>query len=196
MPNLDLLRRSADDFAGEMRARGRAGMVENLRRILQGYYRVEVIRGPESLALGLRDEVGVCKNIVVDEGINYFLDHLFDETTADKAPWNVGLLGSGTPAAGWTATDIGTNDALGYTESVLQAYVEGAAASKIIHNTASKAVFSMNATDSITGLFVIELNTKATPAGTLLSAGNLGTALSVNNLDTVNAEIIYTGSDQ
>jgi hypothetical protein len=133
-------------------------------------------------------------NIVVNEGLDDVLDVYLDLQAA-VAGWYVGLLAaSPTPLATWTATQIATNDFVSYDEAVLQTLTLGAASGQSIDNVGNEANFTISAdTSSIGGAFVISTNAKATPAGTLYSAGAFtGGNKAADDNDTL--EVTYTAT--
>lgn len=137
------------------------------------------------------------KNLVVNEGLNHILDILFINATSQVDPWYVGLLAaSPSPAAGWTASDIGTNDFVDYSETNLQTYTD-ARTGQSVDNSASKAAFSINQdTSSIGGAFMISTNAKGTPAGTVLCAvAFTGGNKAADDGDTLNVTYTFTAAD-
>ena len=107
-------------------------------------------------------------NIVTTAGLNYMLTQYF-KGSSYTAAWYVGLTGS-TPtfAASDTAgSHSGWSEITNYSESVRQTLTMGTAANGSISNVASKATFSINATVTVGGAFVISNSTKAGTSGTL-----------------------------
>ena len=131
------------------------------------------------------------KNLVTNEGLDHILDAVLHGTTP-VSPWYVGLT-DGTPIpaaedtlsgahAGWTEVTAYTGDR--------QEYVEAAASSQSITNSASKASFSID-TNSTTvgGAFLFSAATTTT--GTLLCvAAFTGGDKSADSGDTL--EVTYT----
>ena len=93
------------------------------------------------------------KNTFVNSGLNYL------------------LKGSGTPNAADTMASHGTwSEITAYTEGTRPTYSHASAASQAITNSASKAVYSINATTTIYGIFCTTNSTKGGTTGTLISA--------------------------
>lgn len=137
----------------------------------------------------------IIDNIVVDSGLNDMLDRWLNGSSYTAA-FYVGLCLTSTPIAADTmASHAGWTESSAYSESVRQALTLGAVASKTVNNSASKAVFSINGTATITGAFVTTNSTKGGTTGTLISGGAFsGGSKSVGSGDTLNVQITYTGS--
>jgi hypothetical protein len=114
----------------------------------------------------------VIDNLVVNEGLSYILQSALSNETAAITSWYVGLLAtSPTPLATWTATEIASNDFVDYTEGTLPAWTAGTESGQSVSNS-STADFSINTNSSVIGgAYLISTSAKATPAGTLYSAG-------------------------
>ncbi len=139
-------------------------------------------------------------NIVVDEGLDDLLDKYF-KGSAYTAAHYVGLVDNANftaYAAGDVAGQInGTNgwdELTAYTESNRPSLTLGSVASKSVDNSASKAQFSINATHTVRGAFVVTNNTKAGTTGTLYGAADFSSARSVENGDTVNVTVTLTAA--
>ena len=134
--------------------------------ISMGHYKVRCF-GPDGV---LKWEDGF-DNIVVDEGLEYLLKAGLSNEVSAVALWYVGLLNTGaSPAAGWTAASLAAVDFVDYDEDPLPTWAAGSVASKSVSNT-TPADFTINAPGTIAGAYVISTNVKATPGGTLYSAG-------------------------
>lgn len=99
-------------------------------------------------------------NIVVTQGLAHVLDAVY--TLGGVTPhtnYYIGLTdGSPTTAAGDTlASHSGWIEVTGYTEGARQEYVE-ARTGLTVDNSASKAVFSINATETVGGAFICSVN--------------------------------------
>lgn len=119
-------------------------------------------------------------NLVVNVGLQYMAGTALVGVTQIN-PWYIGIYGSAgsnNPAAGDIMTPTGHN---GWTENT--DYTQGtrpqavfaaatAANPSVVTNTASKAVFNMNATTIIGGAFLVSSNAKGTNTGTLFSAAD------------------------
>ena len=137
------------------------------------------------------------ENLVVNEGLDDSLDkHL--KGSAYTAAWYVGLT-SGTPtvAAGDTmASHAGWTEVIAYTETVRQTLTLGTVASQSVDNSASKAVFSINADNTtIGGAFVVADSAKSGTVGPLYGAGAFtGGDKVAGNGDTLNVTITCTAA--
>ena len=160
--------------------------------LLGGHYAV-VCRRPNGEVRWV-DEI---HNLVVNEGLDHILDVVLAGGTQDTT-WFIGLLAaSPSPAAGWTATEVGANDFTAYSESTLPAFTAGSVSGQSVDNSASKASFSINAdSQSIGGAFLIGTNAKGTPAGTLYSAGAFsGGNKAADSGDTLEVTATFTTAD-
>ena len=134
------------------------------------------------------------KNLVVNEGLNKVLDVMF-HGVSQIGTWFVGLIdddgyGVGPQAADTMASHAGWGESLDYDESLRQEWVEGAAASQSITN-ATSADFSINATETMKGIFLTSSVVKGGSAGTLWAASLFsGGDQAVSNGDTL--KVTYT----
>jgi len=129
------------------------------------------------------------KNIVTNEGLDHILDVVLHGTTA-VSPWYVGLKNTGTPAAGDTLASHGTwTENTNYTGDRKE-YVEAAASSQSVTNSASKASFSISVdSQTISGAFLAGGATGT--SDTLLCVADFtGGDKSADNGDTL--EVTYT----
>lgn len=117
-------------------------------------------------------------NLVVNVGLQYMAGVGLTSTT-QITTWYIGLYGaaaSNNPAAGDTAAShAGWTENTNYSEANRPTATFAAATNanpSVVTNTASKAVFTMNATTTIGGAFLISNNTKGGTTGTLFSAAD------------------------
>lgn len=117
-------------------------------------------------------------NLVVNVGLQYMAGSALVATT-QITTWYVGLYGAGasnTPAAADTASShSGWTENTNYTEATRPVATFAAATAanpSVVTNTSNKAVFTMNATTTIGGAFLISNNTKGGTTGTLFSAAD------------------------
>jgi len=140
-------------------------------------------------------------NICTDEGLNALLDIMFHAAT-QITTWYVAIFESNTsPAAGTTyATPVYT-ESIAYDEATRPAFVEAAASSKSLTNSASKAEFTINATKTIYGGALVGggtgASTKADTAGggTLYCASQFGSSKSVVDDDIIKVTITINAAD-
>jgi len=129
------------------------------------------------------------KNLVTNEGLDHILDVVLHGETA-VSPWYIGLKNTGTPAAGDTLASHGTwTENTNYTGD-RQEYVEAAASSQSVTNSASKASFSISVdSQTISGAFLAGAATGT--SDTLLCVADFtGGDKSADNGDTL--EVTYT----
>lgn len=133
-------------------------------------------------------------NGITNEGIHYNLDTAFTNNDTAETLWYAGLINN----SGYTGVDptdvmsshTGWTESTDYSESVRQTLSFAAAASRSITAAVS---FTMNATVTIKGLFVVTNNTKGGTTGVLWS-----TALYATAPDLVSGNVLtsnYTLSD-
>jgi len=113
------------------------------------------------------------KNLVVNVGLDKVLDVMFHAEAA-LTPWYIGLIrddnyGAGPQAADTMASHAGWEEGDEYSESLRQEWTEGAASSQSITNAVS-VDFSINATETMKGMFLTSSNVKSGWAGTLWAA--------------------------
>ena len=90
--------------------------------------------------------------------------------------------------AGWT-------EVTAYSESVRQTLTLGTVSSQSVDNSASKAVYSINGTATVGGIFVTTDSTKSGTSGTLYGGGAFtGGDKSVGSGDTLNVTVTLTAA--
>jgi len=129
------------------------------------------------------------ENLVVTAGLNQLLDATIK--TGDAAPaWYVGLKDTGSVAAGDTmASHAAWATISPYSDANDPAFTAGSIAAGSVDNSAAKAVFNINATDSVFGAFLKDNNTVDSATGTLYGGGDFSGARSVESGDTLNVQI-------
>lgn len=135
-------------------------------------------------------------NLVMDVGLDEFLQRIWKSSGFTAADF-IGLTDdSPSIVAGDTmASHAGWVEAEGYTEGTREAYTLGSVASQSVDNSASKASFSIDATDTIGGAFAVNESTKGGTSGILLGAAAFsGGDKAVANLDTLNVTVTSTAA--
>ena len=136
-------------------------------------------------------------NLVVTEGLNSILDVVL-HGSSQITTWYVGLFeGNYTPVAGLTAATVtsASTESTAYDETTRVQYVEAAASAGSTTNSASKATFTINATKTMYGAFLISENTKSGTSGTLLACTKFATARSVVSADQLLVTYTFTAAD-
>lgn len=140
-------------------------------------------------------------NQITTEGLNYLLDVGFHNGT-QVATWYIGLVDTGgSYAAGNLASQIATtgsangwNEYTEYSETLRQTWTEDAAASGSITNSTT-VDFSMNASGTVAGMFLVSTSTKGGTSGTLWTVLNFsGGNQTVSNGDTLKVTYTLTAS--
>jgi hypothetical protein len=135
-------------------------------------------------------------NLVMDVGLDEFLQRIWKSSAFTAADF-IGLTDDAPSiVAGDTmASHVGWVEAQGYDEGTREAYVLGAVAAESVDNSASKASFAINATDTIGGCFACDESTKGGTSGILLGAAAFsGGDKAVANLDTLNVTVTSTAA--
>ena len=139
-------------------------------------------------------------NLVVNVGLQYMAGVALT-STAQITTWYIGLYGAGasnTPAATDTASShAGWTEAVPYSNATRPAATFVAATNanpSVVTNSASPASFTINATATVGGAFLISDNTKSGTTGTLFSAADFSSPgdRSVASGDTL--QVTYTFS--
>ena len=169
-----------DIEAGAFEQKGSGLFLPRQGLVVGGFFETEVIRNGVSLGKH------VDPNIVVDEGLNHILDVVIGAGTQDTT-WFVGIFeGNYTPVNTDTAANIDTNatECDAYDETTREAWTkDGAASGQSITNSASKATFTMNASKTIYGAFLISDSTKSGTAGVLFAASRFASSRAVVDND-------------
>lgn len=121
------------------------------------------------------------KNRVVNEGLNYLLSTSLGGGTQELT-FYVGIYqGNYTPIATDAASNIALNatECTSYNEVTRPEWVDADSSTQEITNTASKAQFTISATETIYGAFLISDNTISGTTGTLFAASKFSSSRSV-----------------
>lgn len=166
-------------------------MNERFGRILENFYFIECYDKDGNLKW--TDEA---RNLVVTEGLNDSLDkHL--KGSSYTAAWYVGLTGaSPSPAAGDTmSSHSGWTELTSYSESARPSLVLGTVSGGSVDNSANKAQFSISASGTVGGAFVVSNSTKGGTTGVLYGVGAFsGGNRSVASGDTLRVTVTCTAS--
>lgn len=134
-------------------------------------------------------------NLVTNVGKNELLNAAFRVGKAANA-WYVGLVDNAIftayAAADTMSSHAGWLDGTPYSNATRPQYLPATAASQSMDNTASRAVFNINATLTVRGAFLVDSNTKGGTTGVLYGVGDFTAARAVLSGDTVSAAITLT----
>lgn len=130
------------------------------------------------------------KNLVVNVGLDYFLDVALGlNSQAQISSWYVGLKGSGTPAAADTMSSHASwSEITDYSESTRPQWQGARSSGETASNSANKAQFTMSASTTVYGAFLTSDNTKGGTSGTLLSAGDFSSSKALSANDVLNVQ--------
>jgi len=139
----------------------------------------------------------VSGNIMVDQGLDHILDVAFSSATQLTTWYIAPFEGNYTPVSTDTGANITANstESTAYTESVRQTWVEAGVTAQSITNSASTADFSINATKTMYGAFLVSDSVKSGTTGTLAAASRFAASRSVVNLDTLSVTYTLTAAD-
>lgn len=146
---------------------------------------------------GSREGWRVDTNLVVNEGLNHLLDVVLGGGT-QVDPWYIGIFeGNYTPIAGDSASDIAANstESTAYDEATRVEYQPAAAASQSITNSANTADFTINATKTMYGAFIVSASAKSAVTGTLLAASRFSASRSVIATDVLSLIYQFDAAD-
>lgn len=136
-------------------------------------------------------------NLVTTAGKNKYLDATLKTGLAAPA-WYVGLVVGPTEtdynAADTMASHAGWAETVAYSNGTRPAFTPGAVSAGSVDNSASKAVFNINGTATVSGAFMADESTKSGATGTLLGVGAFSADRSVLSGDTLNVTITCTQS--
>lgn len=135
-------------------------------------------------------------NLVTTVGLTALVDNMF-KASGYTAAWFLGLIAAApTLVVGDTmASHAGWTEVVAYSESVRQTLTLGAAAAGSANNSASKAVFTINADGTtIRGTFLNSVSTKSGTTGTLYSEAAFAADRLLNTNDTlsITATVSFT----
>ena len=166
-------------------------LVPDAGRVLGvGRYTGKIIRCGEVI-----DEF-TCKNLVVNQGLNYLLGAALGGQSA-IASWYIGLFsGNYTVLASDTASSIATNatEVSGYSAGARQAWTAAAPSGQSITNAASQASFTFTGGYTLYGGFLISSATISGTSGTLFSGAQFGSAKTVVGGDQLLLTYTYSAA--
>lgn len=120
-------------------------------------------------------------NLVVNEGLNYLLNAgLVGQSPISS--WFTGIYsGNYTPTSGATGATIAaaSTEFTGYSETTRQPYSPVTSTAQQVTNAASPAQFTMAASGTIYGAFIVSNSAKGGTTGTLLAAALFSSAKTV-----------------
>ena len=156
--------------------RSSGGLLIPVSQILAGgRFDIEHVRGGEVI-----DEFST-NNIVTNEGLNHILNTTFNGGT-QITTWYLGLFeGNYTPVSTVTAATItaASTESTAYDEAARQEFMEALSTAQSTTNVANKATFTMSASKTLYGAFLVSASAKSATSGTLLSAARFGAAKTV-----------------
>ena len=165
--------------------------------------------GDNALALGrfkmaCYDKDGALKweaeedNLVVNTGLQYMAGSALTSVTQITS-WFIGLYGAGAsnaPAAGDTmSSHIGWTEVVPYSNATRPACTFATATTanpSVATNSASVAAFTINATSTVGGAFLVSNSTKSGSTGTLFSAADFSSPGDRNVVSGDTLNVTYT----
>lgn len=144
----------------------------------------KMFEGVDSVVLSVEE----VENLIPTEGINYVLGAALTGVS-QLSSWFIALFEANyTPVAGITAATFtsGATESTAYDEATRVAWVPGSISGGVVNNTASKAVFTMNATKTIYGIGQLSASAKSATTGVLVSIARFAAAKAVVDDDVLN----------
>jgi hypothetical protein len=140
------------------------------------------------------EAVEYSKNLITTEGLNHMLDVTLRGTSANATWYVAPFSGNVTVLNTWTAANFTANatENTGYDEAARVAFVEAAASGGSITNSASKAVFTFNATATVYGAGLLSASAKSSTSGVLFAAVRFASSKSVVDDDVINVGYTVT----
>ena len=137
-----------------------------------------------------------CKNIVVNQGLNYLLGASLGAQSVVTA-WYIGLFSNNyTILSSDTAATIAASagEVTQYTAGVRQTWSSSPPASQAISSSATQASYTFNATLTVYGAFLISSSAIGGTSGTLFSGAQFGSPKSVVNSDILQLTYTFTAA--
>jgi hypothetical protein len=134
-----------------------------------------------------------CENLITTAGANDALTQYL-KGSAYTAAWYVGLYkGTGTlNVADTMASHAGWTDSTDFSNANRPTWTGGTASAGSIDNSASAAVFNINATATILGAYLVNNNTKGGTTGTLYGIAAFAASRAVVSGDTLTVTVTAT----
>lgn len=150
----------------------------------------KVFDGVDSVVLSSEE----IDNLVPTEGLNYLLGAGLTGVS-QLSSWYIALFeGNYTPVAGVTAATFpaAATESTAYDEAARVAWTPGSISGGSVTNSASKAVFTINATKTIYGIAQSSASAKSATTGVLVSVAKFAAAKSVVAADVLNVTSTIT----
>ena len=162
---------------------------------LKTHYKIEAFR-PDKNGKLIPLWIEEFENLVVNVGLDDSLDkHL--KGAAYTAAWYVGLVSATptfAPADTMDGAHAGWTEQTEYDEAVRQTLVLGAVSGQSVDNSAAKAVFTISATITFGGAFVVDVDTKGGATGILYGGGVFSQDRALIDNDVLNVTITCTAA--
>ena len=159
-------------------------MIHNLKTKVENHYKVECFDKHGNLKW-----VEEFDNLVVTAGLNAALTATL-KTIPSSVSWYVGLKGTGSVVAADTmASHAGWSTITPYSNATDPAWTPGSVSAGSVDNSASKAVFNINASTTVYGCFLKDSSTKGAATGTLYGGGDFSASRAVVSGDTLNVTV-------
>ena len=131
-------------------------------------------------------------NLVVNQGLNSLIGSTLGGWTQITTWYIFVTSGHPTPAAADTGSShAGWAEFTGYSQTTRPTFQRGSVSGQSVSNTASKAVFSLNAAATIGGAGLIGVNSKGTFGGSLFAVGS-ASLKTLGSGDTLEVEVTFS----
>lgn len=146
--------------------------------VFQGRFTWEIVN-PD----GTVGRSGEFKNATTNAGLNSALS-VYLAAGTQLTTWYMGLINNsgfgGLAAADTMSSHVGWTELTSYTESVRQTWTPGAVSGQSVNNPTAVA-FTINATVTVNGAFLVSNSTKGGTTGTLWATGSFGSPQSLTS---------------
>lgn len=133
-------------------------------------------------------------NLVTNAGLDDILDKYL-KGSSYTAAWYIGIKGTGTAVAADTMSSHSSwSELAGYSQAARPTLTLGSVSSQSVDNSASKGTFSINATATVAGAFVVSDNTKSGTSGTLYGVVDFASSRAVISGDTLEVTVTLTSA--
>lgn len=135
-------------------------------------------------------------NLVVNTGLNHLLSAALAGGSAISSWYIAPFKNDITPSASQTTSNYTSvaGELTEYDESTRQAWTYAAVSSQSITNTASPAVFTINASVTVRGAGIVSVSTKSATSGTLLCYARFGSDRTLADNDELSIKYTITAT--
>jgi len=169
----------------------RVQVMQEMGLSIDGLERVN-INGVDAVVLSTE----TVENLIPTQGLNYMLGAALTGVSQSSTWYLAPFEGNYTPVAGDTAATFpaAATECTAYNEATRVVWTPGAIAAGSVSNSASQAVFTMNATKTVYGIAQLSVSTKSAITGTLVSIALFAVPKAVVATDILNVTNTITAT--